>query len=200
MVSNYKFFAHFEKWATHVISAIPITLLNDGSISQETQLGAIGDIQFTLRVKNIEEDIIVIAGDNYMTYPLLEQYHFFKQKNADTLCAKKIADRKQLTGLAVATLDENGKVLSLVEKPQDPPSDTAIYATYIYRADTLPLFARYLQDERNNRDAPGHFPQWLHKEKDVYAYVMNGDCHDLGTVDVYEQMQAMLAKQKETKP
>jgi len=193
VVSNHKFFTHFEKWATSVKSAVPVSVLNDGSTTEDSRLGAIGDIIFTINEKNITEDIVVIAGDNFITYPLLEQYQLFKDKQTDVICAHKIADPDLLTKFAVAVLDEDNKVMSLIEKPSIPPSDIAVFATYFYQADTLSLLNQYIQ-EGQNPDAPGYFPQWLHKKKDIYAYIMNGECHDIGTIEAYEAMQKKLAK------
>jgi len=193
VISNHKFYRHFEKWVEAVKSVIPISLLNDGSTNEDDRLGAIGDINFALKENNIDEDIIVIAGDNFMTYPLLEQYQFFKTKQSDTVCAQRLADRKMLSQFAVAILDKSNKVMSLIEKPVDPPSDVAIFATYFYKRDTLPLFDQYME-EGQNTDAPGYFVQWLHKKKDVYAYIMNGECHDIGTIEAYHTMQAKIKK------
>lgn len=188
VVSNHKFFALFEAWAKEVKSKIPISLLNDGSTAETDRLGAIGDINFTLRLCKIQEDIVVIAGDNYMTYPLAEQYQFFKEKNSDVVCAQKLDDKEELSRFAVATIDDDNKILSLIEKPEEPESDLAIFATYFYRKETLPLFAEYIA-EGNTNDAPGYFIQWLYKKKDVFAYIMNGECFDIGTIEAYEAMQ-----------
>ncbi|MCL2420663.1 MAG: nucleotidyltransferase family protein [Defluviitaleaceae bacterium] len=191
VVSNHKFYCYFEAWADVVETAIPVTVLNDGSTSESDRLGAIGDIHFAINKSGISEDIVVIAGDNFMEYPLLEQYQFFKEKQSDTVCAQKLTNRDTLKQFAVAELDENNKVISLEEKPQNPKSDVAIFATYFYGQDTLPLFSKYIE-AGENKDAPGYFVQWLYKQKDVYAYIMNGECHDLGTVEAYEAMQTRL--------
>ena len=188
VVANNKFYSQFELWSKRVDSDCPVNVLNDGTTNEDNRLGAIGDINFTLRVKNIDEDIVVIAGDNYMTYPLMEQYQLFKEKQSDVVCGQRLDDRKLLTRLAVATLDENNKIISLVEKPEDPQSDVAIFATYFYQKETLPLFAQYLQ-AGETPDAPGYFVQWLYNKKDVYTYIMNGECYDIGTIEAYENMQ-----------
>ncbi|MCL2015688.1 MAG: nucleotidyltransferase family protein [Defluviitaleaceae bacterium] len=199
VISNHKFYQQFETWSTQVVSAVPISLLNDGSTNEDNRLGAIGDIRFTLQQKNIvSEDFVVIAGDNFMTYPLLEQYEFFLAKSSDTICALKLEDKQQLTQFAVATLDETNKVVSLVEKPENPPSNTAIFATYFFRKETLPLFDEYIQTG-NVPDAPGYFIQWLYQKKPVYAYIMNGECHDIGTIAAYETMQKTLDLSKISK-
>jgi glucose-1-phosphate thymidylyltransferase len=191
LVSNHRFCADFAEWAKHAPTRLKISLLDDGSTSENDRLGAIGDIQFTLERTGIAEDTVILVGDNYMTYPLAEQYNFFKEKGCDTVCAKVIYNRELLRHFAVAELDADNKVVSLVEKPEKPQSDTAIFGIYFYRADTLPLFGQYLR-EGGSRDAPGFFVQWLYKRKDVYAYIMNGDCYDIGTPKSYDEIQELL--------
>jgi len=186
-VTNTKFYTHFVEWAKIAPTTIPIEVLDDGTTTNENRRGAVGDIFFTITEKSIDDDLFIIAGDNYFTYDLKEQYDFFIKTNSDTIVAKEINDREQLKAFAVAKLDESGKVLDLVEKPADPQSNTAIFASYFYKKDTVPLFKTYL-DEGNDPDPPGAFPQWLHKKRDVYAYTMNGDCYDIGTIAMYEEM------------
>ncbi|MCL1997330.1 MAG: nucleotidyltransferase family protein [Turicibacter sp.] len=191
LVSNHKFYEHYEEWLAMAEYKTPITILNDGSLSEDDRLGAIGDIAFVLKTKNLQTDLVIIAGDNYNTYPLLEQYEFFKEKDSDVVCAMRITNKEDLKRFAVAEIDKNNKLLSLIEKPQNPQSDLAVFATYFYKAETLPLFKDYI-NEGNSYDAPGYFLQWLYKRKDVYAYIMNGECYDIGTVAAYEELKNRL--------
>jgi len=186
-VTNSKFYAHFSQWAKTAPTTIPIEVLDDGTTSNANRLGAIGDIFFTITEKNIDDEVFIVAGDNYFTYDLTEQYDVFRKTGCDTVAGKALDDIEQLKAFAVAKLDENGKVLDLVEKPEKPESNIAIYATYFYRKDTVPLFKQYLQ-AGNNPDPPGAFLQWLHKIRDVYSYAMNGDCYDIGTIEMYEKI------------
>jgi glucose-1-phosphate thymidylyltransferase len=187
VVTNHKFYPHFSHWQGKVHSRAPISVLNDGTTDVDNRRGAIGDIRFVISEAGIDDDIVVIAGDNYSTYDLREQYAFFRAKDRDTITAGIVNDIDMLRGFAVAELDDGGKVLSLVEKPQNPATNIGVYATYFYKKDTLPLIKQYLE-EGNNPDAPGHFPQWLYTRKEVYAYMMNGECYDIGTIEMYEEM------------
>ena len=191
VVTNHKFYENFRVWTKDVRSKIPISLLNDGSTDENNRLGAIGDIIFTLNEKKIDDDLLIIAGDNYSTYPLIEQYGLFTEKQSDIICAKKLADRNLLKRFAVAELDSSGRVVNLVEKPDNPQSDYGVFATYFYKKETLPLFAEYKKSGQNT-DAPGYFIEWLHKKKDIYAYIMNGDCYDIGTIEAYDEMKKLL--------
>jgi len=186
-VTNSKFYTHFCDWAKTAPTTIPIEVLDDGTTTNETRRGAVGDIYFTITEKNIDDELFIVAGDNYFTYDLKEQFDMFRKTGCDTIAGKELDDIQMLKAFAVAKLDENNKVLDLVEKPENPQSNIAIYATYFYLKDTVKLFKQYL-DEGNNPDPPGSFPQWLHKIRDVYAYKMNGDCYDIGTIEMYEEM------------
>ena len=87
-------------------------------------------------------------------------------------------------------LDENNKVIDLEEKPEHPKSNKAAFATYMYTKETVPMIKKYLETG-NMPDAPGYFLQWLHKKKPVYAYVMNGECYDVGTLKALEEVRSI---------
>ena len=197
VVTNQKFFTQFESWKKAAVSELPIEILNDGSDCEDNRLGAIGDIHFTIREKEIDDDVCIIAGDNYFTFDLREQYDCFKSTGCDTVCAGRIASREQLKQFAVAVLDADSRIVSLIEKPQEPPSDIAVYASYFYRRDTVPMFSQYL-NEGHMPDAPGYFVQWLHKVKDVRAYIMNGESYDIGTIETYDTVNKMLKDKNQT--
>lgn len=194
VVSNSKFADDFYKWHAEVknISRIPIEVIDNGTSSKEERRGAIGDIHYTVEQKGIvNEDIIVIAGDNYFTYDLKDYYNFYKQVNKDCVCVKEVNNINILRQFAVAVIDENNKIIDLEEKPQNPKSNIGAYASYIYKKETVELIKKYL-DEGNNPDSPGYFVQWLYKLKDVMAYKMKGECYDIGTFESYEEVQNLF--------
>lgn len=194
VVSNHKFADQFEQWAENHFSAQPICVLDDGTQTEQTRRGAIGDILFTIKQKNIMEDMLVVAGDNFFTYSLKDYYNFYRKMKHDCVCVKEFYDVELLKQFGVATLDKTGKIIDLEEKPQNPKSNTAVYATYFYTAQTVPMFEQYLK-EGNKPDAPGYFIEWLFRKKDVYAYKFEGECYDIGTPKSYES----ICKMYETK-
>ncbi|MBR5039748.1 MAG: NTP transferase domain-containing protein [Clostridiales bacterium] len=194
VVTNHRFAGHFDEWAEKRLAEdaekgidLPIEIIDDGTTDDSNKLGAIGDIQFVIDKLSIDEDLMIIAGDNLFTYKLSDMYDFFKTNGKDTLVAIHVEPVEQLRKLAVAILDDDCKVLSLAEKPKEPKSHTAIYATYMYLRETLPMIRRYL-DEGNTPDAPGNFPSWLYTRKDVLAYRAPGVCIDIGTPENYKDV------------
>lgn len=188
LISNSKFASQFQDWADSLdrTGKAPIAVLDDGTDSPDNMRGAIGDIKFAIEEKKIDEDICIMAGDNIFTYDVNDMYDFFRSKNADTLVAIHVPEKHQLQKLAVAILDDDGKILDMAEKPKEPKSNWGIYATYFYKKETIKQIDEYLA-EGNSPDAPGNFPSWLYKKLPVYAYKAQGDCIDIGTLENYEK-------------
>lgn len=187
VISNHKFAGCFYEWADSLKSDKKITVLDDGTTSEETRRGAIGDILYAIDEKNIDEEVLVIAGDNFFTYSLKEYYDYYKRIDKDCVCVKRFENREMLKQFGVALLDENSKVLEIEEKPAEPKTNMAVYATYMYKRDTVPMFRQYIQDG-NKPDAPGYFLEWLYKRKEVYAYTFEGECYDIGTPESYKSV------------
>ena len=190
VVSNDKFAGHFEEWAKTAVSRVPIKVLNDGTTDDSNKRGAIGDISFVIDEMQINDDLMVIAGDNFFTYSLKDYVRFFREKDRDCVCVKVWEDESQLSQFGIALLDWQGKVLDIEEKPGKPKSNSVVFAAYLYKKDTVPMFAEYLA-AGNKPDAPGNFPAWLYHKKDVYAYTFDGECYDVGTPESYREVCEM---------
>ena len=188
IVSNNKFYSNFLNWKKTYKGKCLVTILNDNTNSNEDRLGAIGDINFAIETKKINEDIIILASDNYFSFELTNLYEYYKEKNSDCITGT-YADEELLAQkrFAVAKIDNTDQVIDLEEKPDNPKSNIIAYAIYIYKKETLPLFKEYL-NEGNSKDAPGNFPSWLHKKKPIYCYKFTGSCIDIGTVEAYNNI------------
>lgn len=191
IVSNHKFAAQFEEWklaAEQRYPGVRFFVWDDGTTSNEERLGAVGNMQFVIERARLDDDVLVAASDNFFTFPLRLFAEEFERQKRDLLLMGRIEDLDTLRRFAVATLTEDGRVCTLVEKPQTPPSDIAVYALYLYRRETLPLVKRYL-DEGNLPDSPGRFPEWLCRQgHELGAYLFDGECVDIGTQDSYREV------------
>jgi glucose-1-phosphate thymidylyltransferase len=188
VVSNEKYYGFFCEWARararDQTGPRGLAVLSDGTGSEETRLGAIGDIRFAIEREGICDDMLIIAGDNFFTFRLRDFYSYYEAQDADCAIVKRISDREVLKGKGIAVTDPGGRILEFEEKPQSPRSDLVVYAAYIYKRDTLPLIGEYL-GEGNNPDAPGYFAAWLCKRKRLMAYAFDGECYDVGTPESY---------------
>lgn len=193
VVSNHRFADQFAKWAdertrTDPASTVVITVVDDGTTDETNRLGAIGDIRYCIDQMQIDEDLLVIAGDNLFTYQLADAWRHFRQHGEDMILAQELPPEEDLRRFAIVVVDEQGLVVDLEEKPDIPKTNRAVFATYFYLRNTLPLIAQYLK-EGNNPDSPGHFPVWLYHRKPVRVYFFDGVCIDIGTPESYEDVR-----------
>lgn len=188
IVSNDRFYLNFVNWKKTYKGKKKIEIINDFSTNNENRLGAIKDINLAIKRKNINEDILVLASDNYFLFDLTDIYNFYKEKNSD-LIVGSYADEKTLSlrKYGIAKLDEQNKVIDMEEKPENPKSNTIVHAIYFYKKETLPLFETYL-NQNNNPDSPGNFPSWLYTKKAIYCYIANEECYDIGTIETYNEL------------
>ena len=193
LVTNAKYTPHFESWEKEKNNIKPITVINDGTYTNDDRLGAIGDINFTIEKCNINDDVLIIAGDNLFTFKLREFVDFYKAKNAPSVCVREETDINLLKRVGVAVLDDSNKILDFEEKPAEPKSKYAVYAEYIYPKEILPVFKEYLA-EGNSNDAPGNFVAYLYKKMPTYAYPFKGECYDVGTHDALAYVNEIYSK------
>jgi glucose-1-phosphate thymidylyltransferase len=191
IVSNHLFVRQFEEWAkarNTEQSRDLYRVLDDGSTDDANKLGAIGDIQFVIDQLGVDDDLLIIAGDNLFTYRLRDAFEAFRRYGQDMILARRLPEDEDLHRYAIATVDENGLVTDLEEKPARPKSNLAVFATYFYCRETVPLFREYLA-AGHSPDAPGHFPAWLYTRKPVRLYEFDGICIDIGTPESYAEVQ-----------
>lgn len=193
VITNNRYYNHFEEWKNSKNNLKPIKVLNDNTNSNDDRLGAIGDIKYTIDKENINEDLMIIAGDNLFDYKLKDVMKYYNEKKSPTVCSKKIDNIETLKGLAIATLDENDKIVELEEKPSMPKSNVGVFATYIYPKEILNEFDEYL-NAGNKPDAPGYFVAYLYKKMPVYAYKFLGNCYDVGTHESLKEVRCKYRK------
>ena len=171
LVTNARFAADFELWAEDK----NVTIHNDGTTSNEDRLGAIGDIRFV----GLDDDLLVIAGDNLFDYSLAAYEAYWRAKGGSCIAVLDVKDRELAKKYGIVEVDEDDRVTNFVEKPENPPTTLCATATYLYRRDHARLVEAYL-DEGNPPDQPGNFIAWLHKREPVYAYRFQGEWYDIG--------------------
>lgn len=191
LVTNDRFYNAFEAYAASWQPRLPqggLRVINDGTLSEQTRLGALGDLQLAYSTFTQPADCLVMASDNLFTFDLSRAQQRFKTLKADLILGQAMPDKNLRKRFGTATLDHTGRVLKMVEKDPNASSEWAVYATYFYTADSMDCLKTYLE-AGHCADAPGHFPAWLCQQKPVYFYPFEGVCVDIGTPEAYEAVR-----------
>ncbi len=186
VVTNDKFHSHFAEWAKSVNSKVPIKVINDRTTSNETRLGQIGDINFVLKQEKIDDDVLVVAGDNLFNFSLLPAHNLFVQKNKFLNALYDVKSIESAKELGIAKIDENRRITGFVEKPREPPSTLASLGIYFIPRHEVSLIKKYL-DEGNNPDKMGFFIAWMLKNSEVHSHVYREKWFDIGWLESLEE-------------
>ncbi len=195
VVTNAKFAGHFQKWADqhHARSArLNFSIINDGSTDDSNKLGAIGDMHLVITREQIDDDLIVVAGDNLFNRTLAAFGEFCRQKQAPVLAVYDVGSLEQIKKYNSISLDSEGKILFFEEKPKNPTSTLTGIALYYYPRHTLPLIRQYVA-EGNNPDQPGRLIQWLYPRVPVYTWTVPGIWYDIGSKETLEEANRIFA-------
>ena len=196
IVTNAKFATHFENWAR--IYSRPdlhfsFTTVNDGSTDDSNKLGAIGDLNLVLTKFEIDDDIIVIGGDNLFSNNLAAFGDYCQQKNAPVTGVYDVGDLEQIKKYNAIEIDENDRIVFFEEKPKVPRSTLTGIALYYYPQSALPLIYQYIA-EGNNPDQPGRLVQWLYPRVPFYAWKVPGLWYDVGSIETLEEANRVFGE------
>jgi glucose-1-phosphate thymidylyltransferase len=181
VVTNHRFAGDLQAWAEQRGG---ITVHDDGTTSNEDRLGAIGDLRLSIEQGRLQgDDLLVIAGDNLFDYSLADYVGWWRGKGtASAVAVRRIPDRELIKQYGVIAVDDEDRIVSFVEKPEDPRSDLAATATYIFHREHAPRVQEYLEGG-NSPDQPGRFVAWLASREPVYGYPFEGLWMDIGDRD-----------------
>jgi glucose-1-phosphate thymidylyltransferase len=196
VVTNAKFAGHFQKWADHyraTKSKMNFTIVNDGSTDDTNKLGAIGDINYVIDKEKVDDDIIIVAGDNLFSDKLGDFGKFIREKNAPVLALYDVGNLEEIKKYNSISVDGQGKITFFEEKPKNPQSTLTGIALYFYPRATIPLIKQYIV-EGNNPDQPGRLVQWLYPRTGVYTWRVPGLWYDIGSKETLEEANKIFAK------
>ena len=180
IVCNDKFYKDYQNWSKNWSDKIKISLINDGSVSDETKLGALNDLM--LAWKDIEEDVLVLASDNLLGFSLND---FSKSVEDSAIVAvHNLEDKEEAKKHGIVELNGN-EIIDLEEKPAKPKSTMASICCYRFNNESKYLLEKYL--EEGNKDNTGNFIKYLIGKQKVEAFIFNEKIYDIGSVQSYEK-------------
>lgn len=187
VISNHKFAHHFEEWAKTKQQIV--TVVDDGTSSNETRLGAVKDIQFAIDQLALDDDMLVIAGDNVLDFSLTKFIAYAKEKQTSCIMRYYEANDKQLFKCGVVTIDETDKILNMTEKSPTPATHWCTPPFYYYTRSDVKLVQKGI-DSGCGTDAPGSYIAWLCMQTTVHAMEMPGKRYDIGNLESYERVKS----------
>ena len=187
VISNHKYASCFEDWAK--TKAQKITVVDDGTSTNETRLGAVKDIRYAIEKLGLDDDMLVIAGDNVLDFSLTKFIGYAKEKRTSCIMRYYEPDDKKLLKCGVVTIDENDKILNMTEKSPSPATHWACPPFYYYTAEDAKLVQKGIESGCGT-DAPGSYIAWLCDQTAVHAMEMPGKRYDIGNLESYEKVKS----------
>ena len=190
IITNHKFAHIFNEWKDQQSYTKPITIIDDGTETNDTRLGAVCDLLFAMDKLQIDDDLLVVAADNLLFFSFREFVDFAKAKGTSCIICHDQPSIEKLQRTGVVVLDDNNKVLNMEEKPEHPKSHWAVPPFYIYKKYDLDL-VRHSVENGCGKDAPGNLANYMVEHTVMHAWPMAGTGEnlrfDIGSLDTYKE-------------
>lgn len=189
VMTNRRFENDFKEWLGSR-KYVNVEIWVENSMREEEKPGAILAMSMLLD-EVVEDDYLIIAGDNLFSLSLQDFYDFYRKVNSPVVGVYDIRDRELVKMYSCVELDGEGRIISFVEKPASPSSTIMATAIYVFPWRSFVRIKEYMA-EGGHRDAPGHFISWLCRREPVYGYVFRGYWFDIGTLRTYVGAQESI--------
>lgn len=183
VISNHKYARHFDDWTK--TKPYKITVVDDGTSTNETRLGAVKDVQFAIEKLKLDSDLLVIAGDNLLDFTLNSFIDYAKAKQTSCIMRYYEPNDEKLKKCGVVTIDENDLILNMTEKSPTPATHWCCPPFYYYTREDSRRVADGIAAGCGT-DAPGSYIAWLCTVTPVHAMEMPGSRYDIGNLQSYE--------------
>jgi glucose-1-phosphate thymidylyltransferase len=188
VISNHKFAHHFEEWAA--TRKEQISVVDDGTETNETRLGAVRDIQFAIDALKLDDDMLVIAGDNVLDFSLTHFIRYADSKQSSAIMRYFEPVEAKLRKCGIVEIDSDDKIISMEEKPSEPKSHWCCPPFYYYTKADAQRIPQAIESGCGI-DAPGSFIAWLATQTTVYAMEMQGSRYDIGNLENYNEVSSI---------
>lgn len=188
VVTNGKFSRNFKEWAAISSFEKKVSVIDDGTMTNETRLGAIRDIDLAVREKSINDDLLVIAGDNLFEMDINKFIDFaLIKKDGVSVALHDVGSLKAAKRYGVVSIDKSGRVMEFEEKPSSPKSTLISTGIYYFPKEHVKDIERYIKAEGSKNDAPGYYIKWLSAKGNVYGFGFSEKWYDIGDIESYKR-------------
>jgi len=196
--TNMRFQGQFKKYLDGVNTKKRLRLFIEDTRSEEEKLGSVGALGYLIRESGLDDNLLVIGGDNIFGFEMTDFIEYFYSKKANTIALYDLGNREKARLYGVVHIDDDNRIIDFHEKPADPQSTLVSTACYAFTRKGMRSILRYLE-EGNDPDKMGHFIEWLYRHDDVYGFVFTGVWFDIGSLESYEAADRYFSSLKRQK-
>jgi glucose-1-phosphate thymidylyltransferase len=186
IITNSRFFKNFGDWLKASEYGNKISLICDGTNSNENRLGAIKDLEFVIKEGSITGDMLVVAGDNLFEFDMASFLEFAKKKDGVSIAVYDVGSLELAVNFGVVKVDDEDKVVEFEEKPARPKSTLISTGIYYFPKDKVDFINEYVKMQ-SKLDAPGNYIGWLAKRDKVYGFAFTQRWYDIGNMESYKK-------------
>ncbi len=191
--TNTKFESVFRDWMK-IHGKSNMKLVIEPTVEEGSKFGTIAGIQFIIESEKIDEDCLIIAGDNLFDYTIEDFLEYYREKATPILAVFDINNIVKASLYGIVMLNENKRIIDFVEKPANPKSTLAATCCYLFPEKVLKMVKTYI-NEGNRKDSPGYFINWLSKRECVHAFVFKGHWFDIGDLESLEKARTFMKRE-----
>ncbi len=194
--TNEKFEQNFKQWLSEYKSTKDISLVIEPTLSEKNKLGSVGALGYLIKKKNINEELMIIGGDNLFEFDLRDLINYYREKKENVIALYDLKTIQKAQNYGVVKVDKEMRIIDFVEKPKNPPSTLVSTACYILSSEGVRSILTYLY-KGENPDAIGFFIKWLIKRERVFGFTFSGKWFDIGSLESLKEADYIYSKKKE---
>lgn len=192
IITNHRFASIFDEWSKQQNYSKNVVIIDDGTETNETRLGAVCDLLFAMEKLSIDDDLLVVAADNILDFSFRGFVEYAKEKQTSCIMCHHEPELYKLQRTGVIEVDDDMRVLQMQEKPQVPVSHWAVPPFYVYLKKDLDL-VRHAVENGCGKDAPGNLAHYMVEHTTMHAWPMPAGRFDIGSLDTYEEAKRKYA-------
>ncbi len=196
--TNAAFAEGFEAWKAQQDRSIDIII--ERTTKDDEKLGALGAVAQWVTSEKIEDDVLLLTGDNYFGFsfdaflqayqpgtPILAAYDIGEKEKAKSFGTvildrdRKLANQQQANQLTNKRASD--RILAFEEKPKDPKSTLVSTGCSILPKQTLPILKEYAAKHPDN--VGGIFEEFLKQKIAVQCFTFTEPWFDIGSFESY---------------
>ena len=177
IATNRKFEIDFRRWRNGIDRKIEIDV--EDVWTEKQKKGALGSLIFWVEQANINEDLLILASDNYFEFDLCQFIAAYSGRNA-LVAVHDIGDKDKAGRFGVVEV-EKGRIVKCVEKPRHPETSLIGIACYVFPRRLFAVLSHF-HAQHPDLDELGHFITYLVKYDEVDAYIFTEVCKDIASI------------------